>query len=100
MKKNISLIIFGLLIISACNIDALLFGTSAPKDFCHPNPCKNNAHCKVDEKNNMKGTCTCIGHYYGPVCEETCGCFSNPCKNHATCKVDLRYPKIPIWFFI
>lgn len=97
MKGILSLTLVGLVIINAVNVGAFLFGTSAPKDFCHPNPCKHDAQCKVDERNSMKGTCTCKGHYFGPTCEEKDGCYSSPCKNHGTCNVDTRNPKLAIW---
>ena len=85
-----SFLLVAVLLVGLSIANAFLFGTSAPKDGCNPNPCKHKAECVKDPRNPMKpGTCKCQTGYYGTHCENKDGCYSKPCKS-GSCIVDTK----------
>ena len=60
------------------------------KNACDPSPCKHDALCRVDTRNQSVFTCVCPPSdlYTGRLCELKTGCFKNPCKSNGTCAND------------
>ncbi|XP_075431297.1 lactadherin isoform X2 [Ascaphus truei] len=62
------------------------------KGPCHPNPCNNNAECKVLSKSRRGDTfaeyvCKCPPGYDGNHCQNNKSeCSTNPCKNGGICR--------------